>query len=484
MAKINVKKETRKTTNKAGGETYKISDKEAFVQMLMTCLWNEPKFYGDTSNDMVEKAILICKHDPEFVAKAAVYARERMNLRTAPTVIAAIVAMYGQPFARKTINRVILRADQIKEIIAYLNSVNDKLVKSLSQFKLGIADRLLYFANDEYRLAKYNGRTGAVSLKDAVLISHPKPTTLKQALTLKRLLDDTLETPETWEAKSSEAKLDGPGWDALWKSGNLGYMAALRNLRNMYQANASCLKDVCAMLANPSRVAMSKQFPFRFLSAYEEMSKVGAPSYILDALHDALEASCGNLQFEGVTFCAADNSGSMSSYVSSKTRRSCADIANLLQAMLSRKNTGNIASVFGETFKVVPTSTKSSIFDLASKFERTDVGHSTNGYLVVKHLLDKNISVDRVIILTDMQLWNSGYTSSETIQGLANKYWKQVNPNTWFHIINLNGYGDGRVLIGKNVSELNGWSEKLLELIPKIEEGGTNMLNEIESIEL
>src|SRR4029079_2962891 len=75
----------------------------------------------------------------------------------------------------------------------------------------------------------------------------------------------------TWEDVLSLAgdRLDKAAlWSALVPG--MGYMALLRNLRNLDQAGVSdeVASVVAARLADPAQVATSRQLPMRFLSAY------------------------------------------------------------------------------------------------------------------------------------------------------------------------------------------------------------------------
>ena len=115
---------------------------------------------------------------------------------------------------------------------------------------------------------------------------------------------DTLAIPYTWETELSalgQTKFENEKakqiafaqkWEALIDSKKLGYMALLRNLRNILEANVSAnhIQAVCNYLSNAEAVTKSKQLPFRFLAAYRELKEVKSKytSYILDALELSL----------------------------------------------------------------------------------------------------------------------------------------------------------------------------------------------------
>ena len=79
MSNFNAKA-TAKTANKSGHSAYKMADKEKLVTQVLTTFFNEPKYYGDNSGELMETAYAVIAKEPEFVAKLAVYARTVFNL--------------------------------------------------------------------------------------------------------------------------------------------------------------------------------------------------------------------------------------------------------------------------------------------------------------------------------------------------------------------------------------------------------------------
>ena len=88
-----------------------------------------------------------------------------------------------------------------------------------------------------------------------------------------------LATPETWETQVSTKGNKAPTWEELIDHNKLPFMAMLRNLRNLIIAEISAKHHrwVLGKLNNERAVVNSRQFPFRFFSAYEvlvELEKV------------------------------------------------------------------------------------------------------------------------------------------------------------------------------------------------------------------
>ena len=80
-----------------------------------------------------------------------------------------------------------------------------------------------------------------------------------------------LATPETWETTVSMHGNKAHTWEQLIDNNKLPFMAMLRNLRNLITANVSQKHHrwVLGKLNDERAVINSRQFPFRFFSAYE-----------------------------------------------------------------------------------------------------------------------------------------------------------------------------------------------------------------------
>ena len=144
------------------------------------------------------------------------------------------------------------------------------------------------------------------------------------------------EAGATWEWLSGwlPGGMDAEAWEAVVPS--MGYMALLRNLRNFDEAGISpdAIRYVNGVLANPERVARSRQFPYRFWSAYRN-----APSLTwATALEAALELSVRNIPaLPGSTLVLTDTSASMTSPVSGRSKVRHFEIAALFAAAVAKR---------------------------------------------------------------------------------------------------------------------------------------------------
>ena len=471
MSKFN-STQTNKTVNKSGHAAYKMPDKEKLVTQVLTSFFNEDKFYGDNSAEMQKTIKNVIAKDAEFVAKLAVFARREFNMRSVAHVLTAYLAheVNGKPYTRQTVKAVTLRGDDATEIMAcYLNLFGKPIPNSLRK---GIADVMQGF--DEYTLAKYKGEGKAVKMRDLLCLCRPTPKNEKQSDMWKRLLNGELETPYTWETELSAKGNNAKTWEALIESGKVGYMALLRNLQNILKANPSNVNDVLDIIQDPEKVKRSKQLPFRYLSAYKEVSAF-CGSKILDVLENAAEASCENIpKLSGTTVIAVDVSGSMGDKISAKSDVRCYEIAMLLGLIANKICDNSIFYTFNNTIKKYAISHRSGILDTAI---RSTCGGGTYMHLPFDKMISDDVKADRIIILSDNEC-NGAFWGSP-VQAHADNYRKKSGNDLWVHAIDLQGYGTQQ-FYGAKTNVIAGWSEKVFTFIKLAEQGEGNLVKTIE----
>ena len=202
----NLMRGKNKTTNYEGAEAYRLSPEWELYVAAVTSSLND-KFYESTDSRIETLRQLIAKCDPAFVAKLAVYARRKMNLRSVPLVLAVELAKVhrGDATVKKMVAQVVQRADEITELLAYYQFANKregtkKLNRLSKQLQAGLQDVFNRF--DEYQFAKYN-RDAEIKLRDALFLVHPKSKDEAQQLLFDKIVNGRLETPYTWETELS-----------------------------------------------------------------------------------------------------------------------------------------------------------------------------------------------------------------------------------------------------------------------------------------
>lgn len=500
MSRFNKKPAGNKTVNHEGGQAYKMdSALELYSRVCTASLQN--KFYESADKAVASIRGLIAKCDPVFVAKLAVYAREKMYLRSVPLVLAVELAKVhrGDDLVKRMITRVIQRPDEITEILSYYAVANGrngqkKLSKLSNQVKRGVADSFGKF--NAYGFAKYN-RAGEVTLKDAVKLTHPRPKNEAEAALIKQILDGTLETPNTWEVNLSEAGKSGKSKKVVWEEmifeGSLGYMALLRNLRNFLKEGVSkeAIMVVAERLADPNQVRKSKQLPFRFLSAYRSVSGGKGNRYLygrgygdnseivspftgilLDAIEKAVTVSIENIPMfkDETVLIASDVSGSMMNPVSPKSSIMNYDIGLLLGMLLKNRCSMAVTGIFGSDWLPVNLPSGNVIANVEKMYEiEGKVGYSTNGYKVIEWANKQNYGFDRICIFCDCQLYGG------SIQSEWSRY-RQKYPDAKLYLFDLAGFGTSPLsLSGNGVSLISGWSDKVFEVMKAIEEGAKTL---------
>ena len=483
MSKFNttLPKQKTLTENLAGGQAYTQSSELALVSLLLTSFVNDQFYRGakDTLNDLKKLSEKV--KDKEFVAKSAIYARDKFGMRSITHALAGELTsqLNGAEWGKDFYNKVVVRVDDMTEILSYYLAYktekdNPKFPNSL---KKGFAKAFDKF--DGYQLAKYKGENKEVKLVDIVNLVHPVPTVRnKEALEL--LVKGELKNTDTWEAKLSQvgqiaeseeelADLKSNAWSELISSRKLGYFALLRNLRNIITQSPQSVKVACEMLVDEKLIKNSRVLPFRFATAYDEINKIGSSKEVRDvlvAINEALEVSIQNVpKFDGETLVVMDVSGSMMGRAS--------EIASLFGAVLAKANNCDVMT-FATDANYKSYNPLDSVMSIRNSFKYS--GGGTN----FKAIFTKaNKKYDRIIILSDMQGW-MGYTSPSS---QFNSYKNKFGANPFVYSWDLAGYGTLQ-LPENNVFALAGFSDKVFQIMSLLEEDKQALLNEIRSVQL
>lgn len=492
--KFNIfKRKTSEVKNYEGANAFSLTPELELYSAVVTAGLSDT-FYEKDGARVTRMQELMKKNDTDFVAKLAVYARQKMYMRSVPMVLAVELAKQnsGNPLVSKTVNGVVQRADEITELLAYYQLANKrsgtkKLNKLSKQVQKGLAEAFNRF--DEYQFSKYN-RAAEVTLRDALFLVHPKAKDENQQIVFNKIAAKNLETAYTWETelsalgqlkfKNEKAKAAAfrAKWEELIDSQKLGYMALMRNLRNILEAEVSGahMKKVCAFLANENAVSKSKQLPFRFLAAYREVKALnsGFVPMVLDALEDAVIASAKNISgFDEKTrvLIACDVSGSMQKPVSAKSKILLFDIGLILGMLLQNKCKYVVSGMFGDRWKVINMPNRGVLSNVNEYYQREgEVGYATNGYLVIEDLIARGKVMDKVMLFTDCQLWNSNGGNNSLVQSW-NKY-KTIAPDAKLYLFDLAGYGNVPVSVQRHdVSLIAGWSDKVFDVLSAVENG-------------
>lgn len=131
MSKFNLK-DKEKTVNKSGNVAYKMDNKERLITKVLTSFFNESKFYGDNSSEIVNDIRRLAASDSRFLANLTIYARKNMHLRSISHVLAGELSksVNGKKYSKEVIKNIVERPDDMNEILAYyLNTFKKPIPK-------------------------------------------------------------------------------------------------------------------------------------------------------------------------------------------------------------------------------------------------------------------------------------------------------------------------------------------------------------------
>lgn len=469
MSRFNIKT-TNKTVNLAGGKAFSMNAESELTHAVLTTFL-EDKFYEAGNGRLKRIKTLVVQCDPVFVAKLAYVARTEFNLRSVSHMLMGELAKThkGDGLVMTMIKNTVQRVDDITELVSYLDG---KLTK---QIKRGIR-RALYKFN-RYQLAKYRGEGHGYKLVDVFNMVHPKPqfATEEQQIAWKDLIEGNLISTDTWESVISTTKDKKSAWEGLVLENKLGYMALLRNLNNLIKADISSLamNRVVTKLTDRDEVKKSKQLPFRFVTAYQN---VQGNRRLTDAISQAMDYALDNVPtLPGKTLIAIDCSGSMNGSAIQK--------AAIFGAALAKSNAEAEIVLYDDQIRGINPSSRMPVIDIAETIERKATGGGTQTSLVFRYATTYKKLFDRIIIISDNESWQEGYFPHYNgVQSSYQEYKDQMSVDPFVYAIDIKGYGTKDVTGGK-VMHLAGWSGRLLDFIGAIEKGDS-LVDYIKSIEL
>ena len=424
-----------------GAPASAITPEQALRRSVLSCMLWEGEFYEDGVQIAGRIRELVPQVEAGKVAALAVEARERMKLRHAPLLLVREMARLAthRGLVAETLARVIQRADELSEFVAIYWAEGRQPLSA--QVKKGLAQAFSKF--DEYALAKYD-RAGAVRLRDVLFLSHARPVDQAQAAVWKRLAENALATPDTWEVALSATGRDGESkrgaWERLLAERKLGALALLRNLRNMHEAGVS--EDLVQTALEAMKT--DRVLPFRFLAA----ARV-APQWeqvLESAMFRALEGRPAKLP--GHTVLLVDVSGSMEATISHRSEMRRTDAAYGLAILLREIAEKVTIYTFSNEAKLVASRRGMALRDALDQSQPH--GGTYLGKAIGQVEADCRKGYDRMVVITDEQ-------SHDQVPA----------PRGRGYVINVasnrNGVGYGAWM------HVDGWSEAVVDFIAELE---------------
>jgi len=417
--------------NNAGGAAYTLPPKEALVQYVIT------GFLGSTcyvdAVTQVDEIIRLCELvDYDFIAKLALYARQKGYMKDTAALLVAILAAKRHSSLEKIFPVVINNGKMLRNFMKIIRS--GKLgIKSFGTRTKRIIKKWLNDASDERLIKAYIGNDP--SLADIIKMVHPKAITeaknqlfkwvMGKPFTLDSLPEEIIkfEIFKRSEDNSSMCFPDVPfqmltslplsleQWKAIALNG--GWHMVRMNLNTFLRHGAlgdkGVVMHVVKTLTDKETIKNSMVYPYQLLTTFLNIEGE-MPTPIKFALQDAMEIATENVPaIGGNVVIGVDVSGSMSSLVTGYRERATTkarfiDVAALFAACILRKNQYGVILPFENGIVSINLNPRDTVMTNATNLASIG-GGGTNMSSVLMNIIANDRPVDTLIIISDSESW-------------------------------------------------------------------------------
>lgn len=502
------------TVNEAGGTAYKLSPNAALAQYAATGCFSHT-FYADASEQLEKVLDLANEVDAEFIAKTAVFAREKGYMKDMPAFLAAVLSTKDKELLEKVFPRVIDNGKMLRNFVQIMRSgaVGRKSLGSLPK-------RLVreWFENRTPEQIFKQSIGQSPSIADILKMVHPKPTDAKREALygyfIGREIDaeklpeivkeferfkagDSGEVPDVPFQMLTALPLGTKEWTEVAR--NAPWQMTRMNLNTFQRhgvfADAKIAKLIADRLRDRDALRKAKVFPFQLLSAYTAASQNREiPREITEALQDAMEVAIENVpEIDGKVYVFPDVSGSMSSPVTGVRRGStstvrCIDIAGLVASAILRKNPTAEILPFENGVVDVRLNPRDSVMTNARKLASVG-GGGTNCSAPLFELNRKKAKGDLVIYVSDNESWidtNRSWNSGTETMKQWNEF-KSRNAEAKLVCIDIQPYGHTQARERADVMNVGGFSDQVFKLVSEFAAGNMaadHWVGVIENVEI
>lgn len=487
------------TVNRAGGAAYLLADEAALAQFAMTGTFNNT-FYATSETQLTEAMALANKVRPEFLAKLAVYSREKGLMKDMPAMLLAVLCKRDIELFKKTFSRVV---DNGKMLRNFMQIVRSGVVgrKSFGSAPKRAIRKWIEARTDEQLFHDSVGNDPAMA--DIIKMVHPRPRDEERARLYAYLIGKTPEVmPKAvaeFEAFKKTAKgdrkvpnvpfqmltaleLSDKEWTEIAKNARWQMTRMNLNtfLRHGVLKDEKMVKMLAERLVNEKDIKGAKAFPYQLMAAYLNVDGE-MPRALSNALQDALEVATQNVpRYKGKVYVCVDISGSMSSAITgnrpgSTSKVRCVEVAGLIASCVLR-NCDNAEVIPFHTTAVVANdlNARDSVMTNAQKiFNRPSGG--TDCSCALKLLNAKKAQGDLVIYVSDNESWVSGaYAGRGTAMQQEWLNFKSRNRNAKLVCIDLQASSTAQAKNSVDTLNVGGFSDQVFEVIQNFLESTGN----------
>ncbi|MCA9553824.1 MAG: RNA-binding protein [Myxococcales bacterium] len=473
--------------NEAGGAAYNLTPEQALAQYAVTGTFNGT-FYASAETQLATLQGLGLQVSPEFLAKTAIYARQRGHMKDMPAYLCALLSVRDTELLGRAFPRVVDNGKMVRNFVQMIRS------GAVGRRSLGSAPKRLVRAwidgqADEQLFRQAVG--SAPSLADVIKMVHPKPQTPARSALYGYLLgkggDTALLPPlvqafEAYKARKTGAppavpfqmltglELDRDGWKGIAEHASWQVTRQALNtfVRQGVFEDKKLAKLIAARLADPQEVKKARAFPYQLMSAYLATGN-GVPKDVRDALQDAMEVALQNVpRFAGQVAVCVDVSGSMQSPVTgyrsgatSKVR--CVDVAALVAAAVVRKNPNAMVLPFDTEVRRVDINGRDSVMTNAQRLAM--MGGGTNCSVALQELNRTKARVDLVVFVSDNESWVDMTSGRGTATLQQWTQLKRRNPDAKLVNIDIQPYRTTQTAGAEDILNVGGFSDAVFDVV-------------------
>jgi hypothetical protein len=408
MAGFNkVKQHSPNAISHEGGAVYEKSPVNAWMNMLFSSFM-EDKFYEsglDQQKRFIELTNKMAEaYGYEFVAKAAVFARNELGMRSISQLVAAWLNNKTFDNKRQFYRAFMHRPDDVAEIFAAVDFLWGKKSRSHALVR-GAADYLRTIKPQT--LAKYKLNSRDYNMYDRINITHAYSKAIND------YKNDRLVKADTWEVKIAGAEnveQKNQEWHRLIEEHKLGYMALIRNLNNILDSGVDqdwIDRYLVPQIIDQDDITKSLMFPYRFYTAYKNLNTDNLSVTFALGKAFAIAAKHNAPQLQGASGIMLDVSGSMEDPISYRSNITIKEVGACFAVALLISNPNCAIVKFGTTAKTYIYSPLDNPFTSIKQICANDgCGYGTN-IVPALYEMSKYIGLNRIFIISDMQVMDS-----------------------------------------------------------------------------
>lgn len=520
------------TIHEAGGRAYAFSPEHALAQYAATGTFNQT-YYANEVEQLQKVLALVAKVDPLFVAKTAVYTREKGLMKDMPAFLTAVLAAKDVRLLASVFPRVI---DNGKMLRNFVQIVRAGVVGRKS---FGSAPKRLaraWFASRSPEQIFRQSLGSDPSMKDVIKMVRPSPKlkagetdTVREALygyligkevshdklpmvvqAFESFKKDRGAIPDVPFEMLTALDLDTEAWTAIAR--RMSWTQLRMNLNTLLRHGVFRDAEMVGVVANKLRdaelVRRARVFPFQLLAAFKA-AKSDMPGEITIALQQAMEIAIENVPaIAGKIYVCPDVSGSMHSPATGFRKGGtsavrCIDVAALVAAAFVRRNTSAEVLPFSDDVVKMPRklNPSDSVMTNAELLAGLPSG-GTASSAPLRQLNERRAKGDLVIFVSDNMSWVDFARPGDAKKGLASflgigsratvmaEEWDRFrvrNPDAKLVLIDIQPYGSTQMHERTDVLNVGGFSDSVFEVVSlfaKGELGADHWLGAINGVSL